>query len=102
MRTKIALPALSHPPPFLNHKIPKEGPKSRDVFSKNGRGHQYTIDINFQKFIQNTNNFHFVGIFLLFMFLGTPSPPQNDAVELRCYSCSTLARGKRTHSNIMA
>ena len=67
MRTKIALPALSHPPPFLNHKIPKEGPKSRDVFSKNGRGHQYTIDINFQKFIQNTN-----GIFLLTCFWAPP------------------------------
>ena len=31
------------------------------------------------------------------MFLGSPPPPQICAIELRRYSCSTLARGKRKH-----
>ena len=38
-----------------------------------------------------------VGNFLVYMFLGSPPPPQICAIELRRYSCSTLARGKRKH-----
>ena len=37
-----------------------------------------------------------LGNFLEYVFLAPP-PPQFCAIELRRYSCSTLARGKRKH-----